>query len=75
MAKAMVVVTIKVWPSGLGLGDLAGADRAKAAAGTVADDDDHWPQRSDSRCEIRRAIVSAVPPATNGTTSSMGWLG
>jgi hypothetical protein len=60
-------------PVGRGLGDGVGADRA-AAAGTIVDDDGVAPA-SEKRCAIRRPILSVVPPATNGTTSSICFLG
>ena len=72
MAKAMVV-TSSVWPSGAALAtsavpiELPPPGRLLTMAG--------WPQLSASRCAISRATVSVVPPATNGTTNSIWWLG
>ena len=72
MAKA-IVVTSSVWPSGAALAtrlvpiELPPPGRLLTMAG--------WPQRSESRCAISRATVSVVPPATNGTTSSICRLG
>ena len=71
-AKANVV-TSSVRPSGA---DFATADVpiALPAPGrlltiTVCD------QLSVNRCAIKRATLSVVPPATNGTTSSIGLVG
>jgi len=68
-----IVVTISVWPSGAALAtrlvpmELPPPGRLLTIVGC--------PQRSDSRCAISRATVSVVPPATNGTTSSICRLG
>ena len=67
-AKAKVV-TRSVWPSGAALATAA-VPIALPAPGrlltiTVCD------QLSVKRCPIRRAMLSVVPPATNGTTSSI----
>jgi hypothetical protein len=34
-----------------------------------------WPQLSEKRCAMSRAMLSVVPPATNGTTNSICFLG
>ena len=72
IASAMVV-TSSVWPSG---GDLATAalpimlpPPGRLFTTTVAD------QLSVKRCAIMRAMMSLVPPATNGTTISIGLVG
>ncbi len=67
-AKASVVMR-SVWPSGAALAAmlvpiaLPPPGRLVTIAG--------WPHFSASRCAIMRAAVSVVPPATNGTTSSI----
>jgi hypothetical protein len=54
---------------GRSLGDETGADRA-AAAGSIVDDNRLAPALGKSWA-IRRATVSVVPPATNGTIRSI----
>ena len=66
-------MTRSVWPSGA---DFATADvpivlpaPGRLLTITVCD------QLSVKRCAISRAMLSVVPPATNGTTSSIGLIG
>jgi len=68
-----IVVTRRVCPSG---GALATAlvpivlpPPARLLTTTVC------PQLSEKRWAMSRAMLSVVPPATNGTTSSIGFFG
>ena len=72
MAK-LIVVTRSVWPSGGALTTtwcpIVLPPPGRLLTITVCD------QLSVKRCAISRAMVSVVPPATNGTTSSICFFG